>query len=116
MLSPRRKAPHRAACRPLQALADAQLAQKLRPGDARGLVAEGIVRMATRDFKLAKKAFKGAMRLDPDYPGACACICVWGVEAGEERRGGDERGWAGGHPMGTGSVGGHAPCCGACGC
>lgn len=54
------------------ALEDAQLARSLKPGDARALVAEGLVRMATKDYSLAKKCFTQAMELDPDYPGGPA--------------------------------------------
>ncbi len=47
---------------------DAQQVRQILPDDPRGAAAEGLALMATSDFKDAKKCFKAARKLDPDYP------------------------------------------------
>lgn len=49
--------------------------------EARGYVALGLARMATRDFSDAKKEFEKAVAIDPDYPGGHTGVC-WIAQEG----------------------------------
>ena len=53
-----------------QAAAEARLAQRLAPDDARGAVAVSLACMAGEDMGQALRSLKRAREADPSYPGA----------------------------------------------